>query len=285
MNFKLKTLVAAVMLSASAMSANAAIETNSGNSEFVFSAWDVNTGVGYTYDLDWNNFLNNLVGADQSANTAGNATLIANAKVSSSLIGAGGVIFDGVLSGLPFGASTSNVQWNLAAVDNAGRNRLLTTKDITDSAAATAGNNAVKNAVTVFAGYVPNADGFIATANAGSADTYAVTASTDGPAYAGNAGNNWGGYVFDTTNTLGAESFLYYLAQSTTLSSNATSLNTQLLSFSGENIVAKTYLQNGEWRLNIAAVPEVAPVPEPETYAMLLAGLGLMGFVARRRSV
>ncbi len=26
-----------------------------------------------------------------------------------------------------------------------------------------------------------------------------------------------------------------------------------------------------------------APVPEPETYAMMLAGLGLMGFVARRR--
>jgi len=25
------------------------------------------------------------------------------------------------------------------------------------------------------------------------------------------------------------------------------------------------------------------PIPEPETYAMLLAGLGLMGFVARRR--
>lgn len=27
----------------------------------------------------------------------------------------------------------------------------------------------------------------------------------------------------------------------------------------------------------------ISPVPEPETYAMLLAGLGLMGFVARRR--
>ena len=26
-----------------------------------------------------------------------------------------------------------------------------------------------------------------------------------------------------------------------------------------------------------------APVPEPETYAMLLAGLGLMGVIARRR--
>jgi hypothetical protein len=29
--------------------------------------------------------------------------------------------------------------------------------------------------------------------------------------------------------------------------------------------------------------PAAAPVPEPETYAMLLAGLGLLGFVARRR--
>ena len=27
----------------------------------------------------------------------------------------------------------------------------------------------------------------------------------------------------------------------------------------------------------------VGAVPEPETYAMLLAGLGMMGFVARRR--
>ena len=26
-----------------------------------------------------------------------------------------------------------------------------------------------------------------------------------------------------------------------------------------------------------------APVPEPETYALFMAGLGLMGFIARRR--
>lgn len=33
----------------------------------------------------------------------------------------------------------------------------------------------------------------------------------------------------------------------------------------------------------IASAAVLTPVPEPETYAMLLAGLGLMGFVARRR--
>jgi hypothetical protein len=27
----------------------------------------------------------------------------------------------------------------------------------------------------------------------------------------------------------------------------------------------------------------VSPAPEPETYAMFMAGLGLMGFIARRR--
>jgi hypothetical protein len=34
---------------------------------------------------------------------------------------------------------------------------------------------------------------------------------------------------------------------------------------------------------NIRVSAPVAAVPEPETYAMLLAGLGLMGAIARRR--
>lgn len=33
----------------------------------------------------------------------------------------------------------------------------------------------------------------------------------------------------------------------------------------------------------VASLAPVTPVPEPETYAMLLAGLGLIGFTARRR--
>ena len=39
----------------------------------------------------------------------------------------------------------------------------------------------------------------------------------------------------------------------------------------------------GNRAYGFGATVAVAPIPEPETYAMLLAGLGLVGAVARRR--
>ncbi len=38
------------------------------------------------------------------------------------------------------------------------------------------------------------------------------------------------------------------------------------------------------YTFTITQTPTVSPIPEPETYAMLLAGLGLMGAMVRRRS-
>jgi hypothetical protein len=38
------------------------------------------------------------------------------------------------------------------------------------------------------------------------------------------------------------------------------------------------------YTFTITQTPTVSPVPEPESYAMLLAGLGLMGYLARRRN-
>jgi len=36
---------------------------------------------------------------------------------------------------------------------------------------------------------------------------------------------------------------------------------------------------------NMRIITDVTPVPEPETYAMMLAGLGMLGFMARRRKL
>lgn len=46
---------------------------------------------------------------------------------------------------------------------------------------------------------------------------------------------------------------------------------------------ASTYAGAGTWRFDMVTVQAAAPIPEPEVYAMLLAGLGLLGWAARRR--
>ena len=45
------------------------------------------------------------------------------------------------------------------------------------------------------------------------------------------------------------------------------------------------YTNTGNQDYLVASMGSVTPVPEPETYAMLLAGLGLIGFTASRRRV
>jgi hypothetical protein len=57
--------------------------------------------------------------------------------------------------------------------------------------------------------------------------------------------------------------------------------------FTFANLGAGTYSLKASGSVNgfnyIAAQYQVTPVPEPETFAMLLAGLGVMGAIARRR--
>jgi hypothetical protein len=282
MNFKLKTLVTAAVLAASATSANAAIQlgANTAGSELVFSAWST-AGVGYTFDLLSALTATSFFGADGAAsgagNAAGNATVLANAVVNSSLItGPNGQILDVALTGIPFSSAATNVQWSLTALDNSGRTRLMTTIDSSITSPGTITSNDAKAAVTTLNGYYAASEGFVPVAGD---DTYALTNDTNGAAYAGNAGDNVAGYMYDNTNLLGSSSFLYLLAQSTQASSSIPALQKQFATAAGENLVATTYLQGNQWRLNLS----VAAIPEPETYAMFLAGLGMMGAVARRR--
>ena len=40
---------------------------------------------------------------------------------------------------------------------------------------------------------------------------------------------------------------------------------------------------SGNWRFDNVTITGVAPVPEPESYALMIGGLGLLGYIARRR--
>jgi hypothetical protein len=51
-----------------------------------------------------------------------------------------------------------------------------------------------------------------------------------------------------------------------------------------ENVHTLTGWRQGETeKYQIAVIQQ--PVPEPKTYAMMIVGLGLMGFMARRRNI
>lgn len=67
-----------------------------------------------------------------------------------------------------------------------------------------------------------------------------------------------------------------------TLGTNTALNGSPVLTFDANNLYVNWQglgFVPGEVQFNV----NVAAVPEPETYAMMLAGLGLMGFVARRR--
>lgn len=64
-----------------------------------------------------------------------------------------------------------------------------------------------------------------------------------------------------------------------------------IIGFSSPFVTSTGLLKAGSYKLNFKSTDatrfsgsiNIAAVPEPETYAMLLAGLGLIGFTARRR--
>lgn len=108
-------------------------------------------------------------------------------------------------------------------------------------------------------------------------DTYSFTldvASNLGTAFvaSGISFGSLGLYHADGTATPYSWAFGGFTALSDTLTLGAGSY---VFAISGKAGSAAAY--------NLSSIATAAPVPEPETYAMLMAGLGVVGFVARRR--
>jgi MYXO-CTERM domain-containing protein len=257
MNFKMKTLaVAAVAAFAmSAGAANAATSAAAGNSSVIFSAWDANG----SYSLDLGSFLNTFVGADVAVGTNPGSTF-------------NGGTLDIALTGF----NLTSGSWNLVAGDNNGRNRLLVTQSGTLAGVT---NSQVKTAAQDIKSYL---------------DMGAATSTTTGtlgtptdPWYANSNtwGDNLGGTfaVGGTSNDLSQVSNLYSIWQTSQVAGQASAAAgfAQLHNAAGDFYTAKVIGTGANAVLEIAAV---SAVPEADSWAMLLAGLGLMGFIARRRT-
>lgn len=256
MNFSLKSIAVAVTLAVAAAGANAAIDNgNGGNGELFFNVWDANGS--YTRDL------NLSIDAFESALAAG---------------GNLGLTFagDANLSAFLGTADVASLQWNVVAADIDGDNRLLTTYSAPYPTPTIRNSNgrASTAQITVFADEVNQ----LVTADGGSA---LVTSNTN-PAWAGKdafSNNLNGGLNFSNAGTLNNNSF-------------ASGLGFMRMDFLGTGtsraVPYNVYAEGAEsvnvWldankTLHIGAV---AAVPEPSEYAMLLAGLGMIGFMARR---
>lgn len=299
MSLRIKMIAAAVAMVAS-VGANAAVQnaagqitatgtlnTMNGSSEGLFTAYG--NGFAYSFDLadagfdavfrtgfGGNVFMNQLV-----SNT--NANLTGPATIESLQTTASGVIFDYALpsfSAFLDQAGTSGIEFNVTFGDSLGTDRWLTTlASPLGSMGPFANFDDIGAKFNIYASAVSG----VMTAN-GSAtsdrgtDGWAITTAADGDAYGAQYGNNFFGSVasMDNTGLLGGAVNMAVLYGSSTLAPMG-----KAFTMDGQQIEARTYLaDDGQWHLQIGAV---AAVPEPETYAMLLAGLGLIGAVARRR--
>lgn len=291
--FKMKLLagVAAVALSSAA---NAGIVGSAGgNTELVFTAYVGN--VGYTYDLSdlgfndvfgSNVLMNSLIGSGNqtnynSASAATNgAQLIQNKAYLASNFSTG-IVFDAALPSfsdfLTTAGGSSGVLWNVWSGESAGVKRIIQT--VVAAPTERPQSSAIVTAVSAFENYTDaNSQGGTHDQGDVTIDGFRITNDKDLTAFAGNVAPSLNG-VFASFGSLDDTLAMYVIRSANPNENTFRGGVAQLLGGTDLPVTAKVVMGGqGEYRLQIAVVPE------PETYAMLLAGLGLIGFVARRRS-
>lgn len=175
----------------------------------------------------------------------------------------------------------SSLVWNIGAMDSVGVNRYMTTaKDIVDVLASQGGQMPSNQALRTFddntSVYLANVNTKGTHPGGDAVNGSSVSSVADGAAYGGSAnwGRNWAGSaLFDNAAPIG-ESLNFYLLSTNTAGNSAKST---LAVFSNE-------LGNATWTLGQdGALTFMAPVPEPGEWALMLSGLALVGWAARRR--
>lgn len=253
---KLKLIAAAAMFAIAGQASASIANGGSGNGELMLSVYDTSTLTSYTRDLGitMNDFIAN-------GNTT-NQFFAANSLLTSN-----------------FNLGSSNVRWNVAALDITGSGlngmRFLSTTNASLATVKTTTNSAATGGMKNVENYVNAVNGSIDTNTA--VNSSYVNTSANGYAYfdAGFKKDWLGNAKFDSTALVGQSLGFFYITPSNT---------------SGLSKVAATQfagtLGNAKWTLgaNGDLSYKVASVPVPAAAWLLGSGLlGLVG-VARRKA-
>ena len=280
MKLKMKLMAAAISLVA-ASGAHAAI-AQGGSGEMFITLYDPGTLAANTddrsYVRDLGTLLNgaNVAGALSNwATTAAAAPVLAANKQafnSPSNVPMFSLAADSNLTSFITGTDdTSRLRWNIVAGDNVNTRRLLTTADSISSLPTFAQLRTIID--SRWLPYTTNANNALIP-DGGSLVRTGANANIAG------WGNNFAGSgTFNNAEVLGGSLGFFVLSENVSTGSAGTFALSQ--QFNASSTVPMEWTLATDGNLSYGAV--AAPIPEPETYALLLAGLGMLGFMGRRR--
>ena len=284
---KLKLIALAAMLAASGVAHAKVSDSNEvgrTSGDLFANVWSVSQNASYTVDLglsleQFNAGNVNAAGIklvwDLDGNTFTDMSAVASGVMVTQTLNYGSVFST---FAAPNVAGAADLKFDVKAMDGtptglpgAGTNRYLSTS--------------FANSITATNGQVFNMDAWDAILNASNNDTTNSTHGTD----LNVAGANMfdGGDASNVNVKAGGEQWATQVSFNSSGATNGP-LNFYFLTNTSTTAASQASVSKfaGQWTFDVATAQltyATAPVPEAETYAMMLAGLGLVGFMAARR--
>jgi hypothetical protein len=280
MKLKQKLIAAAVALVAASGAHAAVTQSATGNGELFFTIYDV--GANISDAADDRAYVRDLGTLANGAILGGTLNAWASTTTTAPLPALPvdkqgfGTIFsvaaDANLQSFLAGTSDlSRLQWNIAATDSSGTDRFLTT--------ATGISSAQTPNYSQFRPFSGATDIYLAAVNP------ALTGDSALYAGAGSAINLWGNNVggksaFNTAAGIGGSLDFFVLSERAT---TGTTTLADVRQFMADATTSMQWTLGNDGTLTYGALASVPAIPEPSEYALMLAGLGMLGFMARRR--